>query len=338
MKCLNCFTFFFAAATRKIPLEKDESDEETDDFDTSVSDRELEAMKVDSIPTAGKMNFLFVRIPFSFKIAALITDLYQYFFVFLCIFKIYPRLKYFQSLSAQKPMIAAEAPHQGGRDTHEDEEEGEEEYVPDEELLAADQLPPPPPLPSVQQLEPAEQILTPSLQSRPHLAYRLGRNRYLVLCSFQGAVKLHIREFGTNQITSRLFPTTKGVSLDHVQVRTLMHHIGGMRERVHNEEIAREANWHLGKLVFATFNPEFGANLDLRNFFVPEKRLQATKKGVSLRKSEVDNLTTILSFKVEEVWPSLQNFSTPCFIEHFEHNDEERAKAQCAYCSPLLNI
>lgn len=247
-----------------------------------------------------------------------------------------------QSLSAQKPPIAeiqAQAPHQNGQDIHEDEEEGDEEgYVPDDELLAADQLPPPPPLPNVEELQSAEQILTYCLHGRPHLAYCLGRNRYLVLSSFQGAIKLHIREFGTNQITSRLFPTTKGVSLDHVQVRTLIHHTASMRERVHNEQIAREANWHLGKLVFASFNPEFGATLDLRNFFVPENRLQATKKGVSLRKGELDNLASILSCKLEEVWPSLQNFSTPCFIEHCEHNDEERAKSQCAYCAPLLKI
>ena len=218
----------------------------------------------------------------------------------------------------------------------------DENFVGDDEMIAAaDQQPPPPPaLPSDSVLEAAEAELAQSLHGRPTLAVHLGRSKYVVITTFQGQMKLHVREFGTNKFSEKKFPTSRGVCMDHVQVRALIAHMNDLRSRVHAPNIAEEANWHLGKLVFAAFNPDFGPNLDLRHYFVPdhEKRLQATRKGISLNKREVDHLALVLSSRVEAVWPELQQYSTPCWEDHAEHNDEERAKRQCPYCSPLMNI
>ena len=219
------------------------------------------------------------------------------------------------------------------------QEEEEEDYVPDEELLAAEeQIPQPPPLPLDSTLESAEDDLAACLHGRPPLARHLGRGKYAVLSSFQGVLKLHIREFGTNNLTLKKFPTSKGVCLDHVQVRALIHHAADIRTRVHNPGMSLGANWHLGRLIFASFNPEFGCTIDLRHFFVPESRLQATRKGISLNKRELDNLISLLTPMLESRWPSLQVQNQPCFVEHEQHNDEERAKAQCPYCSPLIGL
>lgn len=233
--------------------------------------------------------------------------------------------------------MGGQLPYWENSDFAEDEEE--EGYVPDEELMAAAQLPVPPPLPPVSQLESAGDIMKAINPVPPTLAYHLGRDRYVTLSSFQGKTKLHVREYGTNQLTLRKFATTKGVCLDAVQLRSFSHHVDDIRASLHNTG-ATEANWHLGRMVFASFCPEFGQTIDLRNFFVPrnEHRLQASKKGVSLNKYEFDNLALIVTTKVESVWPAFRQYPTPCFIQHAEFNDEERAKQQCEYCSPLMNI
>lgn len=222
-----------------------------------------------------------------------------------------------------------------------DEEEDDENYVGDQELIAAaDQQPPQAPaLPSDTVLQPAETELAHSLHGRPPLAFHLGRGKYVIISSFQGRMKLHIREFGTNKVTENKFPTPRGVCLDHVQVRSLMAHMSDIRNRAHAPPtIVTETNWHLGKLVFAAINPEFGANVDFRHYFVPEKRLQATRKGVSLNVRELDHLALVLAQRAEAAWPELQNYLLPCWVDHTSHNDEERAKRQCDYCSPLMDL
>lgn len=233
--------------------------------------------------------------------------------------------------------MEAQRPYWENSDYAEDEEE--EGYVPDEELFAAAQLPPPPPLPPTSRLTPMDEELQHRLPSRPIMAYHLGRERYAVLSKFMGQPKLHIREFGTNAMTGVKYPTPKGVALDHVQTRSLMSYINDIRSSVHAPD-AMESSWHLGRLVFGSFNPEFGQRLDLRHFFVPEneKRLQATRKGISLNRAEMDILTVVLLEKAETVWPALRTFNVACFVQHTEHNDEERAKQQCEYCAPLMNI
>lgn len=213
-------------------------------------------------------------------------------------------------------------------------------YVPDDELIAACELPAPPPLPSDTDLESAADVLAPHLPTRPLMAYHLGRDRYVTLSRFRGGLNFHVREYGTNDLTLAKYPTPKGVCLDHVQVRALIHHIDDVRTRVHHSDIATEANWHLGKLTFVGFNPEYTAIANLRHFFIPEneKRLQATKRGVTLNKHEIDNLARVLTETLEAAWPALQLQTTPCFVDHAEHNDEERAKRQCPYCAPLMDI
>lgn len=207
-------------------------------------------------------------------------------------------------------------------------------------LIAADQLPPPPPLPAQVAVTCEIDNLAPGLPSRPVLAHHLGRGRYVTLSRFMGGWTFHVREYGVNGLTMRRYPTTRGVCLDHVQVRALIHHLEDIRARIHNSDIASEANWHLGKLTFAAFSPDFAAFVNLRHFFVPENenRLQATKRGITLNKNELDMLAVILTTRLENAWPALHQFNNPCFVQHSEHNDEERAKAQCAYCSPLLGL
>lgn len=220
---------------------------------------------------------------------------------------------------------------------HEDEEES---YVPDDQLMAADELPPPPALPEQNSLRCEVESLATSLPSRPALAYHLGRGRYVTLSHFRQGLTFHVREFGVNGITSKRYPTPKGVCLDHVQVRSLIHYFEEIRTRIHNADIATAANWHLGKLAFASFDPEYQSIINLRHFFIPENenRLQATRRGITLNKTEIDMLAVVLQSKLEPLWPSLANHSKPCFIQHTEHNDEERAKVQCSYCSPLLGL
>lgn len=197
-----------------------------------------------------------------------------------------------------------------------------------------------PPLPPDTVLEHAEKELTASLHGRPPLAFHLGRSRFVFLADFNGETKFHIREFGTNEITRRKFPTGRGVCLDHVQVRNLMHHVTDMRVHSHHPDTTSEANWHVGKLVFASFSPQYAGNIDFRNYFIPKgtNRLQPTRKGIGLNKREMDNLSLVLLSSLEGSWSALRSYPTPCFLDHAEYNDEERAKSQCDYCSPVMNL
>lgn len=221
-------------------------------------------------------------------------------------------------------------------------EEEEEAYVPDDQLILADQLPPPPPLPDVTTVRCAMDEMAMAGPGRPVLAANLGRGRYVTVAPFQGKLNLHIREFGVNKFTLRRYPTPRGVCLDTVQVRSLLHHLEELRTRVHApaEQNPTESNWHLGKLRFASFSPDIGPFIDFRTFFVPENehRLQATLKGITLNSREFDSLAVVLRYKVQAVWPALVKYDTPCFVHHSEQNDEQNAKEACDYCSPLAKM
>ena len=69
-----------------------------------------------------------------------------------------------------------------------------------------------------------------------------------------------------------------------------------------------------------------------------ENKLHATRRGNTLNQQEVDMLTRVLDEALAGAWPAFQTFNIPCFVQHTENNDGERAKRQCPYCKPLMDI
>ena len=221
-------------------------------------------------------------------------------------------------------------------DVQEEEVEADD-YVPDDQLLAAAQLPAPPHLPDIQLL-PVEDSLTRPLHGRPKMAFELGRGRHVFIASFNGDHNLHVREMKINELTKSKYPTPQGICLDSVQTRSLIHHLPEMRAAVAAGVSSPEMNWHLGKLVFASFNPDYGMAIDLRKFWVtPEGRLHGTRKGIRLNQGEVDNLAWAMDVAPSR-WHTLANYDVPCFITHEQENDVQRAKEDCPYCSPLIGL
>ena len=87
--------------------------------------------------------------------------------------------------------------------------------------------------------------------------------------------------------------------------------------------------FHIGGNVYVTVNTQY-RTVDIRQFFMLNGKLQATRKGITLRMGEWNRLRNFME-KAEEYIPSLSQV-TPCYLED-DHNNQMGMYA-CPECCP----
>lgn len=187
----------------------------------------------------------------------------------------------------------------------------------------------------------SELLMTP----QPRMAYKIGEGKYLVLAGdgvAEDRYVVYIRQFvqvaGAGG-TARYPSNQHFVKLDAQQAANLLHELphlrnvmydGGPRFGVHEA--------HVGKRLRACLNPEYGPDLDLRQFFLPKDAVndddeRATKKGIRLSLSEFEALCGGMQ-SVQAKWPVLQRTEACSSVHAREENQE--GLMRCPYCSPTL--
>ena len=156
--------------------------------------------------------------------------------------------------------------------------------------------------------------------------FHIGHNKYVNSSSFQGKDYFHIRVYEKNYTTGKFYPTNRGIALTLPRFKSLCYMVGLIDEALKKGE---EVSHHIGGNVFISSSKTFGV-VDIRQFFMFEKRLQATRKGINLKSSEWENLKKFIN-TAEEYLPTLADV-IPCYEEN-DHLNQEGAYA-CVECYP----
>jgi hypothetical protein len=194
-----------------------------------------------------------------------------------------------------------------------------------------------PPMSPVTLTKPARGLL--KLRPYPSIVYQIsgGKQRYTYLSSFKESTALHLREFD-NGCDKYLFPTRKGIRMKARQVRMLLHYFNDIREVVH--EMKPNTRFHLGDLLYASVDNDFGTQVIMQHWYYDEELDQSLptrrRLAVSLRELEIF-ITAINEIEKSRVWHDLNADQVPCIQSHIKENQEELAK--CEFCTPpgLLN-
>lgn len=178
------------------------------------------------------------------------------------------------------------------------------------------------------------------MQPELKIAYKFGESKYVVLAGNGGdqdRFVVYIRQFAHVKGTDVLYPSNQFfVRLEPQQAANLIYEIDHCRDLMHDGgprfgmHVA-----HLGKRVQMSLNPEYGPDLDIRQFYVPKGGLEevATKKGIRMTLEEFENLCVAIK-GIRAKWPRLQT-TKPCPLIHAQEESQEAAMA-CSFCNPRV--
>ena len=152
--------------------------------------------------------------------------------------------------------------------------------------------------------------------------FYLGEDRYVSSSILQDKEYLHIRCYVKYANSQKLYPTAKGIALPLMRFRVLCD-----RRNVINPN--EDDEFHIGGNVYVTVNTLY-RTVDIRQFFMLDGKLQATKKGITLRMGEWNKLRSFME-KAEEYIPSLSQV-IPCYLENSHNN--QIGMYECAECFP----
>lgn len=189
-----------------------------------------------------------------------------------------------------------------------------------------------------------------NMHPRPKAMFHVGRNKYAVLSAYGGSLSLHLREYGTNPKNGRLYPTPRGIKLDEHVARSLSSTIdtlveassearetGALPYIQHMAQSEAVLDKHLGSRVHASINMDFGPDIDIRQFWVPEdqdgEEEVATRKAIRLSYHEGMNLSWVLKNGLEDKWAAFKAVVRPCWDDHSEEGNQQ-AMLRCHRCNP----
>ena len=158
--------------------------------------------------------------------------------------------------------------------------------------------------------------------------YELGNNRFLTVNEFKSEIYVHIRQYKTDIVTKKLYPTQKGCALTPTLFANLLQIVRNIDERVAKikNPQAKEFKYsvHLGERIFCTMTSGYQC-INLRTYFNRENRLMPTRTGISLRLEEW-NIAKSKFDKIKKLSPILANAKP--FDTDFKH-----IEAECADCT-----
>lgn len=148
----------------------------------------------------------------------------------------------------------------------------------------------------------------------------LGDQLFCTTTEWRGEKQIHLRYFKNKH------PTLKGVHMTLLTWKSLLTEWNEIEESIGR----KDKQFHLGDNVFAETSEDF-SNLDIRRYFyIDSSHFHATKKGVKIRKHQLEKLK--LSFNVMyDVYPELKCMKT-CKQTH----DTELKEQLCHQCNPKM--
>lgn len=181
-------------------------------------------------------------------------------------------------------------------------------------------------------------------RARPRFLFAIGRGRHVSLSHFSGRTTMQVREYRRQATTDLLYPTPIGVTLSPETARALMYELPHMITCLQEVEESGEMRgdnatvrtWYLGDRLRATIDVEWGNNINLRHFFVPQGATEeyTTRRGVRLNLAEMQNLLDAIR-AIEGQWPALAAIRVPCYVDHSMQENQE-AILNCPRCTPML--
>ena len=161
----------------------------------------------------------------------------------------------------------------------------------------------------------------------------IGDNFFVTANTYNGQLRIHIREYNASSNGKRLFPTKKGVTFTlqrWVQFKSMIPDIAESLES--HSDMDSEQSWHLGGGVYAIINPEY-PTVNIRHFWKPEDATEPkpTRKGVMLTRYRFRKLQEILN-DINGHVPELEDI-VPCIFQDDHMNQE--GMLQCPECTPF---
>ena len=119
----------------------------------------------------------------------------------------------------------------------------------------------------------------------------VGGEKYLIVNTYRGQIRVHVRQFASRENGSKMYPTKVGVAMSAVRFANLMekeHWITGRVEadltEENGEHVSDTTMWHIGGGLYAVVNKEFKL-VHLRQYWNPPgtSDICPTKVGVAIK-------------------------------------------------------
>jgi len=193
--------------------------------------------------------------------------------------------------------------------------------------------------PILEQLYPLEEASAKNPLTLPYML-RLGRNRFLSVKEWNGAVQFHIRIF-REELTGRknneeiLIPTKHGMVFSVEEIANLLLSIEMIEKGISTmptEENCEVLAFHMGNGKYFRLNSFQGhIFVDFRRYWQPQDRPIPTRNGITLRLMEWNMFVNSID-NLKRLVPELETV-TPCILS--ESHQNQQGYMECSFCNPF---